>query len=206
MAPLTDALRGSPQPGVGSSVRVRAQQIIFHEGDPSDAIYVLLEGEVRTSVCPEGGADHTTLLYGAPALLGDRDLLANVAAQESAMALTPSRLVLFPRAALREAQAEIGPALLEDLARRYTRTLVWARLSQAPLQARLGMLLRDCLAIRAELPAPAYLAEALAASPKSISRAMMQLRELSILSDDAIGDLGTLGVTPGDCAFHRFEE
>jgi CRP-like cAMP-binding protein len=171
-------------------------------------VYVLVEGEVRTSVSTEEGSEHTTLLYGAPAMFGDRDLLANLAAEETATALTACQLLLFDRAALIEAYAAEGWMLTADLACRYAATVAWERLSQAPLAARLAVLLRDCEA----LPSQAYLAEALGAAPKSIGRALVTLREQAILSESSAAfaidceRLGALGIAGTDRAFHRFRE
>src|SRR5688572_22112201 len=91
----------------GPALRIRRGQAVFHEGDPSDAIYLLIEGEMRMFVArPDDGDERTTLLLRAPAIFGDRDLLAEGPARESAAALTPARLAIFEHERFFEAWSE----------------------------------------------------------------------------------------------------
>src|SRR5688572_3814922 len=85
------ALAGAARAHQGASLRANRGQAIFYEADPADAVYVLLEGIVRTFVSfgEDAPEERTTLLLRAPAIFGDRDVLASGVAQESAEALTP---------------------------------------------------------------------------------------------------------------------
>src|SRR5687768_834363 len=130
----------------GPALRIRRGQAAFHEGDPSDAIYLLVEGEMRMFVArPDDGDERTTLLLRAPAIFGDRDVLAEGPARESAAALTPARLVIFERALFFEAwnDRSFADRVARDLAARSALTATFAALGLSPLLHRVAVMLRD---------------------------------------------------------------
>jgi CRP-like cAMP-binding protein len=100
------------------------EDVLFHEGDPPYALYVLLSGEVRverggrpagniTAVCP----------VGAGSLLADRPRPAR------AVAATSCTLLELDRDAFREVLAEhpeLSRCLITDLARRLQELLAEA--------------------------------------------------------------------------------
>ena len=55
--------------GERCTLRARAEQALYHAGDPSDGVYILASGYARAYV-GEGTTSRTTLLVRAPAILG----------------------------------------------------------------------------------------------------------------------------------------
>jgi CRP-like cAMP-binding protein len=187
----------------GPALRIRRGQTIFHEGDPSDAAYVLVEGEMRMFVSGSDDDQRSTLLLRAPAIFGDRDLLARCAARESAAAVTPARLVIFDRAAFFEAwgEREFADRIARDLAERSALTAVTASLGLAPLVHRVAVMLRDRTG---PLPAPELLAEIACTAPKSIARALGELKKAGALIEDRLDEevLASLDVPDIPTLFH----
>lgn len=162
--------------GERCTLRARAEQALYHAGDPSDGVYVLASGYARAYV-GEGGASRTTLLVRAPAILGDRDVLANCSARDTVRLVTPARLMTISREEFIrewEGSTELRGWLTDDLARRYATTIRWIELDSLSLVERLSRLLRVL-----ETPAPSIdvLASMLGLSRRSIFRALAELRE-----------------------------
>lgn len=162
--------------GERCTLRARADQALYHAGDPSDGVYILTSGYARAYV-GEGGASRTTLLVRAPAILGDRDVLAGCSARDTVRLVTAARLMTISREEfLREWErsTELRGWLTDDLARRYATTIRWIELDSLSLVERLQRLLRVL-----ETPAPSIdvLASMLGLSRRSIFRALAELRE-----------------------------
>lgn len=166
-------------------LRARLGQTIFYEGDPSDAVYVLIEGEVRSFVSrAEDTNAKTTLLLRAPALFGDRDVLTGTSARETTVCLTPSRLLSWPSDTFFEAwtaDTNLRSLVAQDLAARYTRTLELAALQLSPLVDFVQAVLRD-RELRGDhaRPKAADLAPITGAAPKTVARALARLRKLQV--------------------------
>lgn len=162
--------------GERCTLRARAEQALYHAGDPSDGVYILASGYARAYV-GEGSASRTTLLVRAPAILGDRDVLANCSARDTVRLVTPARLMTISREEFVqewEGSAQLRSWLTDDLARRYATTIRWIELDSLSLVERLSRLLRVL-----ETPAPSIdvLASMLGLSRRSIFRALAELRE-----------------------------
>ncbi|MEZ0310351.1 MAG: Crp/Fnr family transcriptional regulator [Myxococcota bacterium] len=162
--------------GERCTLRARAEQALYHAGDPSDGVYILASGYARAYV-GEGSASRTTLLVRAPAILGDRDVLANCSARDTVRLVTPSRLMTLSREEFIrewEGSSELRNWLTDDLARRYATTIRWIELDSMSLVERLSRLLRVL-----ETPTPSIdiLASMLGLSRRSIFRALAELRE-----------------------------
>lgn len=162
--------------GERCTLRARAEQALYHAGDPSDGVYVLTSGYARAYV-GEGTTSRTTLLVRAPAILGDRDVLANCTARDTVRLVTPSRLMTISREEFIrewEGSSQLRSWLTDDLARRYATTIRWIELDSLNLVERLSRLLRVL-----ETPAPSIdvLASMLGLSRRSIFRALAELRE-----------------------------
>jgi len=197
------------------SLRAKKGQLVFHRGDPSDSIYLLVEGEVRSFI-PSSHAEsreQTSLLSRGPALLGDRDILAGISARESVVCLTPARFLAWDAEHLvrgfSESEALRG-VLARDLATRYARALEQAALQQAPLPHRLAMLLWALQGM--ETPSIPLLAILAGATPKSITRARAQLRESGVLQASGVDgrelDLSAIeamGIDAPGPLFHSLE-
>jgi CRP-like cAMP-binding protein len=182
-------------------VRATMGQVIFYQGDPSDAVYLLLDGEVRSAVSASSNesGETTTLLLRAPAMFGDRDVLTSSVALETAQCLTQSTLVAIPAPeflALWTKKPELREVLALDLVTRYARTLAIVELEQSPLALRVAALLEERARRNiAEMPSKKYLCLATSSADKSVVRAIATLRESKVLAVEegrAILDLAKL--------------
>jgi CRP-like cAMP-binding protein len=169
----------------GAAVRARRHQAVFHADDPSDAFYLLLEGEMRAfvGVRPE---TRTTLLLRAPAFFGDRDLLAKTPASETYELLTPGRILVWEGTAFTseyEQHETLRRFVGSDLIRRYVRATLTAMLSVMPLPQRIAHFLGAMARHGAgALPDLAYLARVLDVAERPVSRALTELRRDGILT------------------------
>ena len=99
--------------------RFRRGEVIFHAGDPGDALFVIVTGEVKISVPSESGEEAilTTLHEGD--VFGELALLDGAPRSASAAALVATETVVLPRERFRELVATepaIRDALLVSLA------------------------------------------------------------------------------------------
>jgi CRP/FNR family cyclic AMP-dependent transcriptional regulator len=99
--------------------RFRRGEVIFHAGDPGDALFVIVSGEVKISVPSESGEEAilTTLHEGD--VFGELALLDGAPRSASAAALVATETVVLPRERFRELVATepaIRDALLASLA------------------------------------------------------------------------------------------
>jgi CRP-like cAMP-binding protein len=175
----------------GAALRARQGQEVFAQGDPSDAVYLLIAGEVSLSVSVEEQdvAERTTALLRAPALLGDRDLIAQAPALEGARCLTAARLLVFPEAAFWaewNSDAALARALSEDLARRMASSLLLRRLDAFALPRKLAALVSALNLASGALPDHGYLAAITNATPKSVGRALLQSQDAPAPTDEEL--------------------
>ncbi|MCC7386935.1 MAG: Crp/Fnr family transcriptional regulator [Deltaproteobacteria bacterium] len=168
---------------LAGAVRARRGQIVFHERDPADTVYLLLEGMVEALIT---GADPETnerpvLLLEAPAVFGDREILSETSALETMRCLTPVQLLTFPAEALLEEwtqDAGLRDRLARDLAMRYSRSLALVALQLAPLRDRILGFLLVLEGRSAIFSNPAKSLSALVgANEKTVSRMLLRLRE-----------------------------
>ncbi|MEL6548365.1 MAG: cyclic nucleotide-binding domain-containing protein [Myxococcota bacterium] len=155
----------------GQALRGRRHQTLLHASDPSDAVYLLLSGEARCSVDGRFGG-RTTLLLRAPALVGDRDILAHTHARENVDLLTASELVLWPREQFVEEWTQderLRTWLFQDITTRYANSLAFAELAAAPAEARVHAVIATLNNKTIELD---YLARACGVAEKTASRAL----------------------------------
>jgi CRP-like cAMP-binding protein len=81
-------------------------QVIVQEGEPGDALYVLVEGEVEvTSRGEPGGPARRIRTMAGPAYFGEIGVLERVPRTATVTALTPSRCLRIPGTALLDALA-----------------------------------------------------------------------------------------------------
>jgi CRP/FNR family cyclic AMP-dependent transcriptional regulator len=197
--PLLDALRAASAdqpPASGKRLRAREGQALFHDGDPSDEVYLLVSGEVRLAVVGKGEGERTTLLCRAPALVGDRDLLADTPAREAGLCLTACELYLFGRAQL-FAELKHDPLrawLHRDLAVRYVRSLELQRLSAHTLTYRVAAFLRDAAERQVAAPGTRYLCSVLGATDKAVLRSLSSLRSGAGPDADALDGVGRIAL------------
>jgi len=99
--------------------RFRRGEVIFHLGDPGDALFIIVEGEVKISL-PSDSGDEAILVRLMPGdVFGELALLDGAPRSASATALTAVETVVLPRDRFRELIADepvVRDALLAALA------------------------------------------------------------------------------------------
>ncbi len=103
------------------TIRCAAGRFILREHKPARHVYALLEGGVRVFHLGPAGEEIVVKLFGAPALFGEADVLAEVPWVQSAQTVMPSVLLELPAALFRHllrTEARFAEALAVDLAKR----------------------------------------------------------------------------------------
>lgn len=101
------------------SRRFRRGEVIFHIGDPGDALFVLVEGEVKISLPSETGEEAILATLRVGDVFGELALLDGAPRSASATALSASETVMLPRDRFRELIATepgVRDALLASIA------------------------------------------------------------------------------------------
>lgn len=109
------------------SRRFRRGEVIFHIGDPGDALFVIVSGDVKISLPSETGDEAILATLRPGDVFGELALLDGAPRSASATALGPTETVVLPRDRFRELlamEAGFRDALLASIAgelRRLTR-------------------------------------------------------------------------------------
>jgi len=101
------------------SRRFRRGEVIFHLGDPGDALFVIVSGDVKISLPSETGEEAILATIGRGAVFGELALLDGAPRSASATALTATETVVLPRERFRELianEAGVRDALLASIA------------------------------------------------------------------------------------------
>src|SRR6476469_8208643 len=101
------------------SRRFRRGEVIFHLGDPGDALFISVSGEVKISLPSEAGDEAILATRRAGDVFGELALLDGAPRSATAVAIEPSETAILPRAPFRELLATepaIRDALLASLA------------------------------------------------------------------------------------------
>lgn len=101
------------------SRRFRRGEVIFHLGDPGDALFVIMSGDVKISLPSETGEEAILATLGSGAVFGELALLDGAPRSASATALTATETVVLPRERFREliaTEAGVRDALLASIA------------------------------------------------------------------------------------------
>ena len=99
--------------------RFRRGEVIFHAGDPGDALFVLITGEVKIALPSETGEEAIIATLQAGDLFGELALLDGAPRSATASALVATEAVVLPRDRFRELIATehaVRDALLASLA------------------------------------------------------------------------------------------
>jgi CRP/FNR family cyclic AMP-dependent transcriptional regulator len=107
--------------GAGGPIALEPGVLLCQRGDPGDAIYVVLEGEIEIRTSTAGGREVRFAGFGPGAVVGEMGALDGGLRSTDMAAARRSRLWRIPRAPLVEAlKAEPGAAvaLVAELARR----------------------------------------------------------------------------------------
>lgn len=159
-------------------------QLVFREGDPGDALFVVAEGVVRLLGSSEDGDETAFATLAAPQVFGELALVDGRPRAATAQAVEPTTLLVLRRAELREVlrtAAGLVEALLRLLGDRLRRTDEYAAdLVLLDLPGRVAGLLLDLAEQRGEPDgdhlaldldlAQSELAEAVGGSPPSVNR------------------------------------
>jgi CRP/FNR family transcriptional regulator, cyclic AMP receptor protein len=101
------------------SRRFRRGEVIFHIGDPGDALFVIVEGEVKISLPSETGDEAILATLRPGDVFGELALLDGAPRSASATAMSVTETVVLPRDRFREliaTEAGVRDALLASIA------------------------------------------------------------------------------------------
>lgn len=99
--------------------RFRRGEVIFHVGDPGDALFVIVTGEVKISLPSETGDEAILATLRDGAVFGELALLDGAPRSASATALNATEIVVLPRDRFRDLianEAGVRDALLASIA------------------------------------------------------------------------------------------
>jgi CRP-like cAMP-binding protein len=99
--------------------RFRRGEVIFHLGDPGDALFVIVTGDVKISLPSETGDEAILATLSAGDVFGELALLDGAPRSASATALSATETVVLPRDRFREliaTEAGVRDALLASIA------------------------------------------------------------------------------------------
>ena len=140
----------------GALVELAAGAALCRQGDPGDAVFVLLEGEIEIRTASAGGREVRFASFGAGAVVGEMAALDGGRRSTDMAATRRTRLWRIPRGALVEAlgaEPAAAVALVAELARRLraaNHSLEAARFLD--LGGRLARFLLDAAGTRALVP------------------------------------------------------
>ncbi len=101
------------------SRRFRRGEVIFHLGDPGDALFVLVAGDVKISLPSETGDEAILATLGPGAVFGELALLDGAPRSATATSMSVTEAVVLPRDRFREliaTEAGVRDALLASIA------------------------------------------------------------------------------------------
>lgn len=99
--------------------RFRRGEVIFHIGDPGDALFVIVSGDVKISLPSETGDEAILATLRPGDVFGELALLDGAPRSASATAIGPTETVVLPRDRFREllaSEAGFRDALLASIA------------------------------------------------------------------------------------------
>ncbi len=99
--------------------RFKRGEVIFHIGDPGDALFVIVLGEVKISLPSDTGEEAILATLGPGQVFGELALLDGSPRSASASALVATETVVLPRDRFREliaTEAGVRDALLASIA------------------------------------------------------------------------------------------
>ncbi len=101
------------------SRRFKRGEVLFHIGDPGDALFVIVSGEIKISLPSDTGEEAILATLGPGAVFGEVALLDGAPRSASATALVATETVVLPRARFREliaTEEAVRDALLASIA------------------------------------------------------------------------------------------
>ena len=107
--------------------RFRRGEVIFHAGDPGDALFIIVSGEVKIAIPSETGDEAILATLRPGDVFGELALLDGAARSATASALAATEAVVLPRERFREliaTEPAVRDALLASLAAELRRLTV----------------------------------------------------------------------------------
>jgi CRP-like cAMP-binding protein len=95
-------------------VKLAANEILFHAGDPGDGCYRLNEGLLKVSIASRAGAERILAILGPGSLVGDMAMIDGRPRSASVSALRDCKLSFVSRASF-ESVAEKSPEIYKHL-------------------------------------------------------------------------------------------
>ncbi|MUH46309.1 MAG: cyclic nucleotide-binding domain-containing protein [Actinobacteria bacterium] len=127
-APLFVALDPEGAAALRASLTERAVSkgdVVFHEGEPGDRMYVILEGKVKLGQSSNDGRESLLAILGPGEMFGELSLFDPGQRTSTATALTDAVVLALSNEQLKPwlaGRPEVATALLQALARRLRRT------------------------------------------------------------------------------------
>ena len=177
----------------GQTRRVKTGETIFRDGQPADALYLVLEGSVKIFRLSPKGDQQILHLYGSGQTFAEAAVWAGRAYPASAEAVTDTHLLLIPRTTVEQTIRKDPGAALSMLAGMSRKLQEFADLiddlSLKDVPARLaGVLLAESKRANTftfELrQSKRELAAQIAAAPETLSRALKKLAADGLIDVD----------------------
>jgi CRP/FNR family transcriptional regulator, cyclic AMP receptor protein len=106
-------------------MEVSRGQVLFHEGEPGDSLYIVLSGKVKLGRRASDGRENLVAVMGPSDQFGELSLFDPGPRTATAVVVTDGRVARLPKAALQkwvEERPQIAMQLLRVVARRLRRT------------------------------------------------------------------------------------
>ncbi|HVX46532.1 MAG TPA: Crp/Fnr family transcriptional regulator [Mycobacteriales bacterium] len=106
-------------------VDIPRSRVVFHEGEPGDSLYVVLEGKIKLGRKSPDGRENLVAVLGPSDQFGELSVFDPGPRMSTATAVTDARLARMTKPALRnwiKDRPEIAERLLHVIARRLRRT------------------------------------------------------------------------------------
>jgi CRP/FNR family transcriptional regulator, cyclic AMP receptor protein len=179
----------------GIARRYRTGQIVFHQGDPGESLYVLLDGLVKVVFTTEHGDEIVLNMLGRGETFGEMALLDDSPRSASITTVRPAWIFALPRTRLLELMRE-HPGLADEFLRllgRMVRRLTGqaADLAFLDLGGRLAKLLLQLSTKRGQAAGPVVdvpgltqsdLAALIGASRPAVNRALQSLAARNLIA------------------------
>jgi CRP-like cAMP-binding protein len=166
---------------MAKTISIHPGDLVFEEGSPGDALYVILDGDLEVTK-RQGGQDSVLAVRGAGEFIGEMSLLEQAPRSASVRALRESRLLMISRAAF-EMLLSCSPSAHLTMLRTVTSRLrsTESMLVQSEKMAALGTL---AAGLAHELNNPAAAIRRSAAQMREVlSERERSATELSALTD-----------------------
>lgn len=181
--------------GLARRVRQPAEAVVFFEGDPPDALYLVLRGEIRITQHGDDGRELIVNRLGPGSAFGEIALLDGAPRSASAVAGVDSELLRIPRHAFQRLLAErptLAQAVIRLLCRRLrdnSARLAEGALRSAPVRvARYLARMADAHGtptadgVRIDVPLPqATLGAAVGLSRQTVNQALGELARAGLI-------------------------